>query len=382
MNRLTRLALLLVFLVLATLLGLLYPALSRGGAFLGCNFEHPWALLGLLLLPIVLWRGTFGEDRRTVALRLGTLSAFATGPRGIRTYFRDLPGVLRAVALGLLVVALARPMNPIAPTTRSDEGIDVILVLDLSRSMQAVIDNLPADLEQLTARDSRRFRPTRLDAAKAVMRDFVKRRRTDRIGVVAFGTAAYVVSPPTLDYHLLDALISRMQLELIEGGGTAIGDAVGVAVARLRNSTAKSKAIILLTDGDNNAGNIDPTYAAHLANVIGSKVYPIQLGDGELVDVLRGVDLFGQPQYAQTRYPTNPELLKAIAQKTDGTMFIATDAAALRKSFHDVLDDLEKTKFEATVATFEDLYRFLLLPGVLLLALDALLRALLLRRFP
>jgi Ca-activated chloride channel family protein len=157
---------------------------------------------------------------------------------------------------------------------------------------------------------------------------------------------------------------------------------VGVAVARLRRSEARSKAIILLTDGDNNAGNIDPDYAAHLANVVGAKIYPIQIGDGDLVEVQDGTDLFGQPRYRQHRFPVNPELLKSIAEKTNGEMYIATDAQGLRDSFHDVLDKLEKTKFEASVATFEDLYRFLLLPGVLMLALDALLRSLILRRFP
>src|SRR5690606_13459514 len=200
-------------------------------------------------------------------LRLGTVAPLVVAPKGLRVWLRDLPGVLRAVALALLVVALARPLNSIVPVETSDEGIDIVLVLDLSGSMQAVVDDLPPDLARLAPRKSAQAAPTRLDAAKAVMRDFVSRRRTDRIGVVAFGTAAYVVSPPTLDYHLLDTLISRMELEMIESSGTAIGDALGVAVARLRRSEAESKAIILLTDGDSNAGNLDPSYAAHLANV-------------------------------------------------------------------------------------------------------------------
>jgi Ca-activated chloride channel family protein len=284
--------------------------------------------------------------------------------------------------LALAVVALARPMNSVVPATSSDEGIDAILVLDLSGSMQAVMDDLPPDLAHLAPRAARQLRPTRLDAAKAVMRDFISRRKTDRLGVVVFGTAAYVVAPPTLDYHLLDTLVSRMQLELIDGNGTAIGDALGVAVARLRRSEARSKAIILLTDGDNNAGSLDPDYAAHLANVIGAKVYPIQIGSGDVVEVQDGFDLFGQPRYRQQRFPVNPELLGSIAAKTQGQMYVATNAESLRNSFHDVLDRLEKTKFDANVATFEDLYRFLLLPSVLLMALDALLRSLVLRRFP
>lgn len=367
---------------LVVVVAVAYPALAKGNALLRCTFERPWYLLALLLVPWVYWRGTFGEDPRHVRLRLGTLRPFQQGPVGPRAWLRDLPGIIRAVALALLIGAMARPLNSVVPTTTSDEGIDAVLVLDLSGSMQAIVDNLPDDLAALAPREARQLRPTRLDAAKAVMRDFISRRRTDRIGVVAFGTAAYVVSPPTLDYHLLDTLISRMQLDLIDGSGTAIGDALGVAVARLRRSTASSKAVILLTDGDNNAGSIDPLYAAHLANVVGARIYSIQIGDGDIAEVQHGFDLFGQPRYTQQRFPVNPELLKEIAQKTNGQMYVATDAEGLRKSFHDVLDELEKTKFEATAASFEDLYRFLLLPGVLLLALDALLRSLILRRFP
>ncbi len=381
-NRATRVLLLVAFTCVALIAGLSYPLLTRGPELLDAHFEQPWFLLGLVLVPIVFWRGTYGEDRRTARLRLGTIAPLVLAPKGLRVWLRDVPGVLRAVALGLLVTALSRPLNSIVPVESSDEGIDIVLVLDLSGSMQAVVDDLPSDLARLAPRKSAQAAPTRLDAAKAVMRDFVSRRKTDRIGVVAFGTAAYVVSPPTLDYHLLDSLISKMELEMIDGSGTAIGDAVGVAVARLRRSEAESKAIILLTDGDNNAGNLDPSYAAHLANVVNAKVYPIQIGSGDIAQVQAGVDLFGRPRYRQHKFPVNPQLLKSIADKTSGTTYIATDAEALRSSFHSVLDELEKTKFEAASATFEDLYRFLLLPGGLMLALDVLLRALVLRRFP
>ena len=215
-----------------------------------------------------------------------------------------------------------------------------------------------------------------------MIRDFISRRKTDRIGVVVFGKSAYVLSPPTLDYHLLDLLVSKMELNLIDAAGTAIGDAVGVAVARLRRSHAESKAVILLTDGDNKGGQISPEYSAHLATVVGAKLYTIQIGEGEAAEVLKGYDLFGQPQYATVPYPTNPELLKSLASQTGGEMYVASDAAALQASFHDVLNQLEKTRFEASTASFEDLYRFLLLPGVILLALDALLRSLWFRRFP
>jgi Ca-activated chloride channel family protein len=190
------------------------------------------------------------------------------------------------------------------------------------------------------------------------------------------------VSPPTLDYHLLDVLVSRMEINLIDPSGTAIGDALGVASARLRRSTAKSKAIILLTDGDNKGGKVAPEYAAKLANVVGAHIYPIQIGQGENSEVQDGFDLFGQPRYVRVPYPVNPALLKQLAGQTNGHMYVATDARSLQASFHDVLNRLEKSKLSASSAHFEELYRFLLLPGVLLIALDALLRALVLRRFP
>lgn len=368
--------------IVALVVGLAYPVLTRGRELLSAHWQHPWFLVGLLLVPIVFWRATFGEDRRTPRLLLGTLLPLKSGPVGFRVWLRDVPGVLRAVALGLLVLSMARPVNTLRPDTTSEEGIDLVIVLDLSASMQAVIDNLPESLHEYTPPRGRGERPTRLDGAKAVIRDFVARRKTDRIGVVVFGKEAYVLSPPTLDYHLLDSLVSKMDLKLIDGSATNIGDAVGVAVARLRRTHAKSKAIILLTDGDNNAGRISPDYSAHLANVVGAKLFTIQIGDGEVAEVPDGYDLFGQPRYVSRRYPVNPELLKNLAQKTGGQMYVATDAAALQASFHGVLNEFEKTRFESSVANFEDLYGLLLLPGVLLLALDALLRAVVLRRFP
>jgi Ca-activated chloride channel family protein len=381
-RRYLRWVLLAGFSVIVALVGISYAALARLPEFLGATFEYPYFLLGLLLVPFVFWRGTVGEDARSVRLQLGTLRPLARGPLGTRVWLRDVPGIVRAVGLLLCVIALARPLNSLVPTSASDEGIDAVLVLDLSGSMRATVDPLPPELDRLAPRPSNQARPTRLDAAKAVMRDFISRRRTDRIGVVAFGSAAYVVSPPTLDYHVLDTLVARMQLDMIDGGGTAIGDAVGVASARLKQSTAESKAIILLTDGDNNSGSLDPEYAAHLATVVGARVYTIQIGTGEYAEVQQGFDLFGQPIYRKQRFPINPELLQTIAEKTNGHMYIASDAEGLKNSFHDVLDQLEKTKFEASVATFEELYRYLLVPGVLLIAFDALLRSLLLRRFP
>ncbi len=376
-----RLAVLLLALAGACAAALVYPLVS-GDDVLGARWQYPWALLGLLVVPFLAWRATFGEDRRVPRLRLGTLAPLLVGPSGWRVWLRDVPGTLRSVALACLVVAAARPVSAVTPTSSDDEGIDLVIVLDLSGSMQAVMEGLPEEVDRDRAARTPGTPPTRLDAAKAVIRDFVSRRKTDRIGVVVFGKEAYVLSPPTLDYHLLDTLVARMELRLIDGTATAIGDAIGVAAARLRRSHARSKAVVLLTDGDNNSGAISPEYATHLVNRVGASVFTVQIGSGELAQVQAGTDLFGNPRFVTERFPVNPELLAKIAKETAGEYYVATDARALQASLHAVLDKLEKTKFEASIATYKELFRLFLLPGVLLLAIDALLRSLLLRRFP
>jgi Ca-activated chloride channel family protein len=377
-----RIAIVLGVLVLALVLGSAYPLLTRGQDLLAAKWQARWWLLALALVPLVLWRGTWGSDLRSAHLRVGSLAPLKSGPLGLRARLRDMPGVLRAVALTFAILALARPVSTVTPTETSDEGIDLVVALDLSGSMEAVMENLPPELEKFTAERDRRVLPMRVEAAKAVLRDFISRRKTDRIGVVVFAKDAYVLSPPTLDYQLLDNLVSRMQLETIDPHGTAIGDGIGVAVARLRRSQAKSKALLLVTDGDNQGGRLSPEYAAHLASKIGARIYSVQIGSGDASKIFRGFDLLGQARYEAKAYPTNPALLKKLADTTGGAMFIASDARELQASFHDALDRMEKTAFEAAQATYEELFRYLLLPGVVLIALEALLSAFVLRRFP
>lgn len=377
-----RIGLIAAWLVLATCVGLAYPLLTKSIELQDADWQWPWFLLVLLLLPPVFWMSTFGHDRFRPRLRLGSLGPLPRGPRGVRSYLRDLPGCVRTVALALFVLALCRPLSTIAPETTREEGIDLVVVLDLSGSMASAMDNMPDELQRFVTEKRPGVRPTRLDAAKAVIQDFISRRKTDRIGVVVFAKDAYVLSPPTLDYYRLNQLVGAMKLDLIDRSATAIGDATGVAVARLRRSQAKSKAIILLTDGDSNAGKISPEYAAHLATVVGAKVFTIQIGDGKHGEVLQGFTRFNQPRYVQQPFPVNPELLKSMADKTGGQMYVASDASTLQASFHDVLDRLEKTLIQSNTARLEELYRYFLLPAVLLIALEALLRVLVLRRFP
>jgi Ca-activated chloride channel family protein len=381
--------------ILGTLLfivaGLLYPALARGDAWSSAIWSVPvlaWlprtarlpVLAGsaVVVAAIVVWRMTLAADARTPRMRIAALAPLLTGPRGFRTRLRDLPGMLRGAALFLAILALGRPQNVLRGENADEKGIDMVVVLDLSGSMRALMD---ADAEPRAPRSPTQ-RLTRLDTAKEVILDFVSRRKNDRIGVVVFGRSAYILSPPTLDKSLLSTLVSKMELGLIDGNGTAIGDAVGTAVARLRRSTARSKAIILLTDGDSNAGSIAPDYAAHLAQAQGVKVFTVQIGNGDDVDVQEGVDLFGQPRFVREHFPVNPELLRRIASSTGGDAFIATDKKGLEQSMHAILDKLEKTRFEAQAATMEDLFGFLLVPAVALIALETLVRLLIVRRFP
>lgn len=371
--------------VLATAVGLLWPILGRGD-WLSAKWRDPWFLLLAPVAFVVTWYATIGAEARTPRLRVPTVAPLATGPRGWRVWVRHVPGVLRGAVILLSLFALARPEVPLSDEKTEERGIDIVLVLDLSGSMRAVMDAPGA--AQPTAppgapqRHAAGTRPTRLDTAKEVIEDFVKRRKTDRIGVVVFGKNAYVLSPPTLDYALLTQLVSKMELDVIDGNGTAIGDAVGTGVARLRRSNAKSKAVILLTDGDSNAGAISPDYATHLAKREGVRVYTVQIGNGDDVDVFTGLDFFGQPRYERAHFPVNPALLKKMAQDTDGDAFVATDRAALEQSMHTILDKLEKTKMIAQTASTEELFPWFLWPAVAMLVLEALVRVLVVRRFP
>lgn len=377
---------------LLLVLALAYPVFARGSAWLTTVWTAPalaWLpaesrplvvlSLAVVVAALVVWRMTLAADARTPRLRLGTIAPLTTGPRGLRTRLRDTPGMLRGAALALAIVALGRPQNVLRGESTSDKGIDIVIVLDLSDSMRALMEadgSAKGGLAQPTSR------LTRIDTAKGVILDVIARRKSDRIGVVVFGRSAFILSPPTLDKALLAALVSKMELGLIDERGTAIGDAVGTAVARLRRSTARSKAVILLTDGDSNAGSIAPDYAAHLAQAQAVRVYTVQIGNGDEVLVQDGSDVFGQPRYVRARYPVNPELLKRIASTTGGDAFVANDKKALEQSMHQILDKLEKTSFEAQASTMEDLFPFLLIPAVALLALEALVRVFIVRRFP
>jgi Ca-activated chloride channel family protein len=227
------------------------------------------------------------------------------------------------------------------------------------------------------------FKPhNRIYVAKEVLKEFVEARSSDRIGLVVFAAEAFTQCPLTLDHQVLLNIIDQVKLGVIVDG-TAIGNGIATAVNRLRGSTAKSRVVILITDGDNNAGNISPVQAAQMAKDEGVRVYTVLVGKGGKVPY-PVTDAFGQEKYVEMEVDTNPDLLKQIANKADGAFYLATDRDSLRKSLQDILDSLEKTRlFDAGVASREEeLASWFLIPAAVLVLLDLLLRSTRYRRFP
>ncbi|MET0388338.1 MAG: VWA domain-containing protein, partial [Polyangiales bacterium] len=245
------------------------------------------------------------------------------------------------------------------------QGIDMVLTIDLSLSMQA------ADI-----------RPNRFVATQAVVDEFILKRPNDRIGAVIFGRDAHTLLPLTTDHEALRSMIAELELGVIEGRGTAIGNAIGTALNRLRRSDAKSKVAILLTDGDSNSGNVSPLQAADFAKALGVKVYTVLMGRSDNAPVKSGLDLFGRPVFDRGNFPVNPELLKTVAQQTGGEAFQVADRAALERSFHTILDHLERSQIEDAGRVYGELFPVFVWPALALLLLEIAVAALIQKRWP
>jgi len=328
------------------------------------RFERPWAALLLLAAPLA-WFGRVWVQRLSrPRLLFSRASALRVSTRGWRRRLADLPGALRTVALALLVVGLAGPQSIHARDSAEVSGIEIILTLDMSGSMQA------SDI-----------RPTRFKATKAVVRDFINRRPNDRIGAVVFGREAYTLLPLTTDREALRTALRGLELDQIDGQGTAIGNAVGVSLNRLKRSRAKSKVMILLTDGESNAGNVSPSQAADLAEAMGVKIYPILMGVSDTAPVQQGTGIFGRAIFGTASYPVNPELLQEMADKTGGEFSLVSNREALERSFHQILDQLEKTDIEDAGQMYTELFPAFVGPALIFLLIE-LLVLLWLRRWP
>ncbi|MBN2343538.1 MAG: VWA domain-containing protein [Deltaproteobacteria bacterium] len=320
------------------------PDWIRSGS--GMRFQNPWFLLGLLAVPLVIAAGV--RSRKSSGRLVHPLAAvMAMQKRGWRTWLLPVSVGLRAVLTALVVIALARPQDSTQRGSVHMEGIDIVLTLDLSGSMAT--PDIP---------------PSRVEAAKEVVLDFVQRRKNDRIGAVVFAENAYTLCPLTLDYSVLSQMIAELQLGVIDDRATAIGNAVGVSLNRLRKSDAESKTIILLTDGTSNAGNISPDQAIEFARTLGVRIYTILVGRNENTSAI------------------NPELLISMAEKTNGAFFTAEDKSELVSSFHTILDALERSKIEDQGVTYAEVFGKYLFAALLLGILDLLLTVIVMRRTP
>ena len=327
------------------------------------HFASPYYLwLLTLLVPMI---GYY--VRRTLqggaSIQISSVAGVVRAPRTVRYYLRHLPFALRAAAFALLVVALARPQDVEQNVRTNTEGIDIMLAIDVSGSMLA-----------------RDFKPDRITAAKEVAGSFIADRYGDRIGLVAFAGEAFTQSPLTTDQSTLQTLLARIRSGLIEDG-TAIGNGLATAINRLRESDAKSKVIILLTDGVNNQGQIAPMTAAEIAKAQGIRVYTIGVGT-EGMAPYPAIDMFGNLTFVNQKVEIDEKVLKAISDMTGGRYFRATDKEKL-KAVYDEINQLEKSKIEVMEhISYHELFLTWALAALGLLFTEFLLSNLVLKRIP
>lgn len=317
------------------------------------RFANPYLLLLLLIVPLLLWwRGR--KRRASVNFPDGELLRKLPVSAAVR--IQPLFPILYAAGLICLIIAMARPQRGLQESRVNTEGVDIVLLLDLSTSMDT------PDFKQ----NGRRI--TRIDSAKAVITDFIKKRTEDRIGMVAFSALPYSVAPLTLDHSWLVQRMDGLRTGMLKDG-TAIGDALASAVNRLRDSEAKSRVVVLVTDGENNRGELTPKNAAQAAASLGIKIYTIGIGGG--LPVRQGF-FTRAPQQLDTT------VLESVADVSNGRFFRATDLSKLQEVY-DTIDQLEKTEIEMQQFTrYEETAQSWLIAAALLLALE---RAFSLTRF-
>ncbi|MCB2204380.1 VWA domain-containing protein [bacterium] len=326
------------------------------------QFANPELLWLLLLIPLLLIWYVFKQGRLTAALRHSSIKPFASLPVGLRVRFRHLPFALRMIALALIIVAFARPQSSARGEKVYREGIDITIVLDISGSM------LAEDL-----------RPNRLEAAKNVAEDFIENRINDRIGLVIFAGESFTQCPLTTDYAVLIDLLDKVKTGYLQDG-TAIGEGIANAVNRMKNSKSKSKVMILLTDGVNNMGSIDPATAAEIAKTFGIRIYTIGVGTRGMAPYPVKTP-FGI-QYQPMPVEIDEDMLTQVANITDGKYFRATSNKKLKEIYEEI-DKLERTKIEVTeFHRYTELFYDYLLLGMALLIAELLLSNFVFRKIP
>jgi len=328
----------------------------------------PWWLLALAAIPVLAWlRGRRGPESAFVYSSVSLV-------KGITELRRSRAGAvlanLRWIALALLIVGMARPQIAGGQAPLKASGVDIAVALDLSGSM--IAEDFQLRGQQVN----------RLAIAKDTLRTFVENRPSDRIGLVVFGTEAYVAAPPTLDHDFLRRVMDRIELGTINGEQTAIGSGLATAVNRLRGLQSKSRIVILLTDGQSNAGKISPLTAAEAAAALGVKVYTIGVGTRGLAPVPRGTDAFGRKVYGQAAVDIDEDTLRKIAAMTGGKYYRADSTETLRK-IYDEIDALEKTEAQINkFAYVEEIMGWFVLPGLGFLMLELILGQTVWRKLP
>lgn len=325
-------------------------------------FLYPYAFLLFLSIPIMLWWEKHNKQTLRHEIRIPSLSSLKALPRSAKVMMYPLLKILRIVSMSALIIAIARPQSSKTQRDVNVEGIDIMLVQDISGSM------LAEDLK-----------PNRLESAKQKAAEFIDGRPYDRIGLVAFSSGAFTLCPLTSDHAVLKGLLEGLESGIIQDG-TAIGDGIGIAVDRLRGSQAVSKVIILLTDGVNNAGYIDPLMAASIAATYNVRIYVIGVGTKGKAPYPANT-MFGT-SYQYVDVVIDEPLMKKIAEKTGGTYFRAVDSENLRSVYQEI-DKMEKTRIKvAQLTDMRDLFHFPLWFALIALLLELLLRYSVFRVFP
>lgn len=301
------------------------------------EFAYAWVLLLLLLIPLFIGYYLWKNKSSHATLRVSSDKAFLKGGRSLRTRLHWLPFCLRMVVCAFAIIALARPQSSLSHRNVDVEGIDIAMALDVSGSMMAMD-----------------FRPNRLEACKSVIKEFVEQRPNDRIGLVVYSAEAYTRCPLTTDHSTLLQALSTTKFGIIDDG-TAIGDGLGTAINRLKDSKAKSKVIILLSDGVNNSGYMDPLSAAEIAKSRDIRVYTI--GCGSVGEAPISIPHYGT---VYTKVEIDENLLRNIAQSTGGQYFRAQNKNRLKEVYQEI-DKMEKTRIHETVFTnkSEEFFPFL-----------------------
>jgi Ca-activated chloride channel family protein len=323
------------------------------------KFAYPWVLPSLLLIPYLIYLQTGRRDKQTASLKVSTLQ-FLYPTFSWKLQLCPLPFILRCLALTSLIIALARPQNKFTEQQTTGEGIDMVLCFDISGSM--------------TSQD---FKPDRLEAAKEIATNFVEKRPGDRIGIVIFSSQSFTLCPITTDHNTVLAQINVIQNGYLTEDGTAIGSGLATSVDRLKDSKAKTKIVILMTDGVDFGGVIPPDIAENLAKLYGVKVYCIGIGTNQVSD--------SDPSSTSGnagKLSFNDDLLKHISSSTGGQYFSAANKESLESSY-DAINQLEKSKIETTTYThFSEAFLPFVLFGLACILLEMLLRLTVLRKFP